>query len=65
MVDYTAITDEPDTTFARRLTTRYGVAAIPPSVFYHAADDHRVLRFCFAKTNETLIKAADILCKVT
>jgi methionine aminotransferase len=42
----------------------YGVAAIPPSVFYHDGEDHRVLRFCFAKKDETLKKAAEILCRI-
>ncbi len=64
MVDYSQISDEPDVEFARRLTTEYGVAAIPPSVFYSEEDDHRVLRFCFAKTDETLEKAAEKLCRI-
>lgn len=64
MLDYSAISDAPDIAFARRLTADYGVAAIPPSVFYHERDDHRVLRFCFAKKDETLRKAAEILCRI-
>jgi methionine aminotransferase len=64
IVDYSAITDEPDTAFARRLTTEHGVAAIPPSVFYHGADDHHVLRFCFAKNDATLREAAEKLCAI-
>jgi methionine aminotransferase len=64
MMDYTAVTDEADEAFARRLTTRYGVAAIPPSVFYHDRRDHRVLRFCFAKQDQTLIQAAERLCRI-
>jgi methionine aminotransferase len=64
MVDYAAISDEPDTAFARRLTTEAGVAAIPPSVFYHGGDDHRVLRFCFAKNEATLEAAAEKLCRI-
>jgi methionine aminotransferase len=64
MMDYSAITDETDVAFARRLTTSYGVAAIPPSVFYHDRSDHRVLRFCFAKQDQTLEQAAEILCKI-
>jgi methionine aminotransferase len=64
MLDYSEITDEPDLTFARRLTTDFGVAAIPPSVFYHRRNDYKVLRFCFAKKDETLEKAAEKLCKV-
>jgi methionine aminotransferase len=64
MLDYSRITDEPDFTFAKRLTAEHGVAAIPPSVFYHGRDDHRVLRFCFAKKAETLEAAAERLCRV-
>jgi methionine transaminase len=64
MVDYAAISDEPDTVFARRLTMEHGVAAIPPSVFYHQRNDHRVLRFCFAKNDATLKEAAEKLCRI-
>jgi methionine aminotransferase len=64
MLDYSAITGEPDVEFARRLLTEHGVAAIPPSVFYHRNDDHKVLRFCFAKSRETLETAAGRLCAV-
>jgi methionine aminotransferase len=64
MMDYAAITDEADEAFARRLTTQHGVAAIPPSVFYHDRRDHRVLRFCFAKQDQTLIQAAERLCRI-
>ncbi len=64
MMDYSAISDEPDTAFARRLTAAHGVAAIPPSVFYHDQRDHKVLRFCFAKQDQTLIQAAELLCRI-
>lgn len=64
MMDYSRISDEPDIEFAKRLTLDHGVASIPPSVFYHKKDDNRVLRFCFAKKDETLKKAAEILCKI-
>jgi len=64
MMDYSAITDEPDIAFARRMTIEHGVAAIPPSVFYHDRRDHKVLRFCFAKSDETLKQAAEILCHI-
>ncbi len=64
MLDYSEITDEPDVDVARRLTTTGGVAAIPPSVFYKGGDDHRVLRFCFAKSDETLTLAGERLCKL-
>ena len=64
MLSYAAISDEKDVDFAKRLTTEYKVASIPPSVFYINGDDHKVLRFCFAKKDETLIKAAEKLCKI-
>jgi methionine aminotransferase len=64
MLDYSAVSTESDIAFARRLTMEHGVAAIPPSVFYHGRDDHQVLRFCFAKKDETLKKAAEILCRI-
>jgi methionine aminotransferase len=61
LLDYRAISDETELQFAKRLTTQYGVAAIPPSVFYHGGDDHKVLRFCFAKKEATLAAAAERL----
>ncbi len=64
MLDYSGISNEPDINFSTRLIVDHGVAAIPPSVFYHANDDHRVLRFCFAKKDETLKKAAEKLCEI-
>ena len=64
MVDYSEITDQDDVAFARQLTMEHGVAAIPPSVFYHQQDDHRVLRFCFAKKDQTLKEAAEKLCQI-
>ncbi len=64
MLDYSSISDEPDTVFAKRITVEHGVASIPPSVFYHRNDDHKTLRFCFAKKDETLEKAAEKLCGI-
>jgi methionine aminotransferase len=61
MLDYTAVSDLPDTRFAKQLVVEHGVAAIPPSVFYHQRDDHRVLRLCFAKTDEMLLEAGERL----
>jgi methionine aminotransferase len=58
---YDAITDEKDTELAVRLTREKGVASIPLSVFYHDGHCDRVLRFCFAKSEETLAKGAAIL----
>jgi methionine aminotransferase len=64
MLDYSEISDESDMEFSKQLIIEHGVASIPPSVFYHQKDDHNVLRFCFAKKDETLDKAAEKLCKI-
>jgi methionine transaminase len=61
LLDYSAISNERDVDFARTLTIQHGLASIPVSVFYHSNEDNRVLRFCFAKSNETLEKAGAIL----
>lgn len=64
MLDYTEITDEKDLDYARRMTIEHGLASIPVSVFYHSGEDNKVLRFCFAKANETLERAAEILIRL-
>lgn len=64
LLDYSAITREKDTDYAIRLTKENGVASIPTSVFYHEPVDQKLLRFCFAKTKETLEMAAEKLLKV-
>ena len=61
LLDFTALSEESDVDFARRLTVEHKLAAIPVSVFYHQKTDNKVLRFCFAKENETLDKATEIL----
>lgn len=62
MLDYSAITREPDAAFARRLILEHGVAAIPISPFLQAGvDPGPVLRFCFAKRPETLERAGERL----
>jgi methionine aminotransferase len=53
-VDYAAISDETEESFCRRLTTEVGVAAIPLSAFYQGGFEQRIVRFCFAKKDETL-----------
>lgn len=63
-VRYGKITDEKDNEFALRLTKDIGVAVIPVSAFYSKGTDHHVLRFCFAKRQETLDKAVERLIKV-
>jgi methionine aminotransferase len=50
--------------FAQRLTREFGVACIPTSAFYHDARDNKVVRFCFAKQESTLLKAAERLAKI-
>ncbi|MCX6290189.1 MAG: methionine aminotransferase [Bacteroidetes bacterium] len=65
LLDYSAITNEKDTEFAKRLTKEFGVASIPISVFYHEGIDQKLLRFCFAKTEETLEMAAERLMKIS
>ena len=60
-LDFSEITLENDVEFAKRLTVEFGLAAIPLSVFNHQNSDNKVLRFCFAKTNDTLKQATDIL----
>ena len=64
MLDYSEISGESDVEFSKRLIIEHGVASIPPSVFYHQKDDHHVLRFCFAKKDETLNNAAEKLCQI-
>jgi methionine transaminase len=61
---YERITDEPDTELAVRLTRERGVASIPVSVFYRDAPQHKVLRFCFAKSEATLARGAEILRRI-
>lgn len=64
LLDYSSISDAPDTEFADWLIAEHGIAAIPVSVFYADGTDHKVLRFCFAKDNATLDKAGEILCAI-
>ncbi len=64
MMDYSAVSDLNDLAFAHQMTTVHKVAAIPPSAFYHDGQDYRVLRFCFAKRDETLEQAAERLCRI-
>lgn len=61
VVNYKNISTQNDVDFSRELITKYGVAAIPISVFHNDATDRHMLRFCFAKTDETLIAAAEKL----
>ncbi|MBC3542079.1 pyridoxal phosphate-dependent aminotransferase [Rufibacter sediminis] len=58
---YRQISDLPDVEFSQWLTKEAGVAVIPISVFYHQNLDQGVIRFCFAKKEETLRAAAERL----
>jgi methionine aminotransferase len=63
-VDYSAISDLPEAEFCRRLTREIGVAAIPLSAFYEGGFEQRIVRFCFAKKDETLQAALQRLARV-
>ncbi|MBK7432044.1 MAG: methionine aminotransferase [Bacteroidia bacterium] len=63
-LDYSDITKEKDFDFAVRLTKENGIASVPVSAFYNKKNDYKMLRFCFAKTNETLEQAAEKLCSI-
>ncbi len=55
--DYSEISDKSDIDFAEWLTKEHGVATIPLSPFYSNAPEQRLVRFCFAKTNDVLRNA--------
>jgi len=61
LLDYSRIADVPDTEMAERLVRDHGVAAIPISVFYEHPPHLRLLRFCFAKQEQTLSRGAERL----
>ena len=58
------ISDEGDVDFCKRMTKEFGVASIPLSVFHADLADRQLIRFCFAKDQETLSSAAQRLCKI-
>ena len=79
LVDYSAITNDADTALAKRWTIEKKVASIPVSVFYKDPPfyqdppnrpnqpnqpNQQLLRFCFAKDDATLARAAEILCRL-
>lgn len=63
-LNYSEITQEHDVDFARRMVREYGIASIPMSEFNVNNKDFKTLRFCFAKKNETLEQAAEILNRI-
>lgn len=64
LLDYSKISEKEDTKMAEWLTKEHKVASIPVSVFYHNPIQNKVLRFCFAKEDDTLLRAGDVLCKI-
>ncbi len=64
LLNFSKITNESDVDFAIKLTKEQKIASIPISVFNEAGLDTKVLRFCFAKTDETLKKAAAVLSSI-
>lgn len=64
VASYAAISNENDVDFCKRLIIEHGVAAIPISTFYADKKDLHLIRFCFAKDNTTLEKAAQKLCAI-
>jgi methionine transaminase len=64
LLDYSAVSDKNEMDFATWLVKEHKLAAIPVSSFYSRGNDNKVLRFCFAKQESTLKKAAAILCKI-
>lgn len=64
LLGYEKFGSDADMEMAAKLTREFGIASIPISVFYHDKADNKLLRFCFAKSNETLEKAGKILCNI-
>ena len=63
-VDYSALSDLPEADFCRWLITQAGVAAIPLSAFYDGGFEQHIVRFCFAKRDETLNAALERLARL-
>ncbi len=64
VLDYSSISDMPEVEFAEHLIKNHGIASIPMSPFYNEKINRKQLRFCFAKKEETIDKAAEILCRI-
>jgi methionine aminotransferase len=64
LADYSAVSDQPEADFAQRLVRESGVAAIPIAGLYAQPFDNRIVRFCFAKRDDTLRAALDRLARV-
>jgi methionine aminotransferase len=64
LLDYSAISDMPEMDFAAWLVKEHGIAVIPLSPFYQSQLNQQLVRVCFAKKEETLISAAQKLCRI-
>jgi len=64
LATYARVSAEPAAEFTQRLVREFGVATIPLSAFYQDGTDNRVIRFCFAKRDETILAAAERLRKL-
>lgn len=64
LLDYSAISHESDIDFTISLVKEYGITTIPISVFNKDKLDQKLIRICFAKQDETLQKAGELLCKI-
>ena len=64
LLDYSQVSDLPDHQLCEKWTREWGIASIPISVFYESPPEQSFLRFCFAKSDVTLERAAEILCKI-
>lgn len=64
LLQYGHLSQEKDTDYAVRLTKEIGVASIPISAFYHDKRDDKIIRLCFAKTDEMLVEASRRLCQI-
>lgn len=64
VASYKKISSESDLDFSKRLIMEFGVAVIPLSVFYADGRDQKLIRFCFAKDDQTLLSATERLCKI-
>lgn len=64
LLDYSSISDIPEMEFATWLVKEHGIAVIPLSPFYQSQLNQQLLRVCFAKKEETLIAAAEKLCRI-
>ena len=64
LLNYGAVCKEPDIELCRRWTREQKLASIPISVFYETPPRQHYLRFCFAKNDDVLLQAAEILCKI-